>query len=165
MELDKPVSLTMKAWIIRNMSVRILMQESVIETVVNHQFETALAALETCNSLEFSGFGKFFFNRPKAIKKLESLKEVLKKLNDVLEDSSITDIKRKNTEVKSEMIKKIFENLNIKVNGCISDMGGVAQQTIASEGIKGTNKEGGRDENGDLQGLSKQLQIPQDSQT
>ena len=66
--IDKPVSLSMKAWIIRNMSVKNSIQENVIETVINHQFESALAALETCNSLEFSGFGKIFFNVNKAYK-------------------------------------------------------------------------------------------------
>lgn len=68
--MDKPVSISVKAWLIRQMSVRTMMQESMIETIVNHQFDSAYVAIDQGNSLEFSGFGRFIFNKPKAFKKL-----------------------------------------------------------------------------------------------
>lgn len=114
---SKPVSISVKAWIIRNMSVRTMTQESVIETVVNHQFESALRALETCNSLEFSGFGKFFFNRKKAIKKLEKHKSQIEVFNRIIADENTSPLRRRNIELKLQSVNKGFEFLNKKLNG------------------------------------------------
>jgi nucleoid DNA-binding protein len=148
--MDKPVSLSMKAWIIRNMSVRTATQESVIETVVNHQFEAAYIALENCNSLEFSGFGKWFFNKPKAVKKLEKLREQINVMNSILEEPSLTATKRKNAQAKADILKKMFEGLNRKLNGNVEDIRGMEKQVVSPQGIEGTNTEGKRGENEDM---------------
>ena len=117
--MDKPVSLSMKAWIIRNMSVRIQMQESIIETVINHQFESAYVALDNGESLEFSGFGKFFFNKPKAVKKLERLKNQIAEYQHIIDSPETTDIRRRNLQLKMPSMIKSFEHLNKKLNGSI----------------------------------------------
>ena len=148
--MDKPVSLSMKAWIIRNMSVKILTQESIIETVINHQFETALRALDECNSLEFSGFGKFFFNRPKAFKKLERLKTLIIELNNIIENENETEIRKKNAQIKLDITKKCFDFLNNKVNGIVTYIRGMEESTVPSERIEGTNSESEEREDGNM---------------
>lgn len=115
--MDKPVSLSVKAWIIRNMSVNNQMQERIIETVINHQFDSAYVALDSCNSLEFSGFGKFYFNKPKALKKLEKFKNQILEFQRIIDDSSSTDMRRRNVQLKLETTMKNFNHLNTKLNG------------------------------------------------
>jgi hypothetical protein len=122
--MDKPVSISVKAFIIRNMSVRSMVQENIIETVVNHQFESALEAMNTCDSLEFSGFGKLFFNRKKAVKKLKKFSDHIDYLNGILNDPSTSEIKRRNTQLRIESLVKNFNYLNDKLNGCKTDIRG-----------------------------------------
>ena len=63
MEIDnKPISMSMKDYLIRVQSVKAMMSEKIIEAVVNHQFQSASLAMRTNNSIELSGFGKFYFN-------------------------------------------------------------------------------------------------------
>lgn len=115
--MDKPISLSVKHWLIRQMSVKAFIQESVIETVVNHQFDSAYVALDKCESLEFSGFGRFYFNRKKAIKKLEKMKSQFREYNRIIDDVSTTEIRRAQVEFKLKALTKAFEYLNTKVNG------------------------------------------------
>lgn len=140
--MDKPVSLSMKAWIIRNMSVRIGVQENIIETVVNHQFESAYVALETCNTMEFSGFGRFLFNVPKAHKKLESLKCQLSEYYKILDDENTIENKRSVIELKVEIITKSINYLNRKLNGTEQTLRRVEKQIVSLEGIEGADTKG-----------------------
>lgn len=139
--MDKPVSLSVKAWIIRNMSVRTQTQERVIEMVINHQFDSAYIALDQCNSLEFSGFGKFFFNKPKALKKLEKFKSQLIEFNRIIEDVSTTDMRRRNMKMKLESITKNFQYLNNKLNEHTTYHRGVEEQTVSPEEVEGVDSE------------------------
>ena len=67
----KPSSMSMKSFLIRKLSVSMMMEEQVLECVINHQFLSALDAISTSDEIEISGFGKFHFNYKKALKKYE----------------------------------------------------------------------------------------------
>lgn len=112
--MDKPVSLSVKHWIIRNMSVKTMTQESLIETVINHQFESAYEALDNCYSMEFSGFGKLYFNEKKAFKKLEKQESQIRTFNELLL-TDISPIRKKNLELKLISAKKNLEHLQKKI--------------------------------------------------
>ena len=71
--MDKPISMSVKDYLIRLMSVKMMLSEKTIEAVVNHQFQSANVALQENNSLEISGFGKFYFNQKKAQKRMEKM--------------------------------------------------------------------------------------------
>ena len=47
-------------------SIGLVISEKIIDQVINHQFDSANDALNTNDTLEISGFGKFFFNTKKA---------------------------------------------------------------------------------------------------
>ena len=70
---DKPMSMSVKDYLLRLMSIRGNISEKTLEAVVNHQFESAQKAMQVPDefSVELSGFGKLFFNYKKAKKKLE----------------------------------------------------------------------------------------------
>lgn len=149
--MDKPVSISVKAFIIRNMSVRSMVQENIIETVVNHQFESALEAMNTCDSLEFSGFGKLFFNRKKAIKKLQKFADHIDYLHTILDNPSTSEIKRRNTQLRIESLVKNFNYLNDKLNGRKTDIRGMEKQPVSSEALKEADSTGEEGEDADMQ--------------
>jgi len=121
--MDKPISLSVKHWIIRNMSVKTMMQENLIETVVNHQFESAYVALEDphCFSMEFSGFGKLLFNKKKALKKIEKQNSQIRTFEELLL-TELSPIRRRNLEMKLSSAKKNLEHLKKKTNELVSNI-------------------------------------------
>lgn len=68
---DKPISMSIKDFLIRKLAINLLTEEKVIEAVVNHQFTSALNATQTAKEIEISGFGKMFFNDKKAASKYQ----------------------------------------------------------------------------------------------
>ena len=121
--MDKPVSLSVKHFLIRNMSVKMMLQESLIETIVNHQFESAYGALEDpqCFSMEFSGFGKLLFNKKKAIKKLEKQNSQIHTFEQLLL-TELSPIRRRNLEMKLSSAKKNLEHLKNKTNELVGNI-------------------------------------------
>ena len=121
------------------MSVKNSIQESLIETVVNHQFESAYVALDQCNSLEFSGFGKFFFNKKKAEKKLEKFVSQLEEFNKIIADPQTTDLRRRNMQMKIESTTKNFNYLNKKLNEHTTSLRGMEESVIPPEAVEGND--------------------------
>ena len=63
---DKPSSMSVREWIIKKIAQEIIIPEKTIRRVITHEFDSGLEALEKFNSVEISGFGKFFYNEKKA---------------------------------------------------------------------------------------------------
>lgn len=114
--MDKPTTLSVKEWIIRNMSTRINVHERIIETVINHQFSSALDGLTKYDSMEFSGWGKFYFNQKKAKHKMNKYTTLLDIYTNILADESITEQKRRNTELKLKSVTKDISLLKTKLH-------------------------------------------------
>ena len=58
------------------MAVGLVVSERVISQVITHQFNSAEDATKTNNSVEISGFGKFIFNKSKAVRHVEKLEKI-----------------------------------------------------------------------------------------
>ena len=97
--MDKPVSMSVKDYLIRTLAVKILTSEKTIEAVVNHQFQSANEALDLNNSVEISGFGKLFFNNKKAIKRLGALNAKREVMEKMINDDTLPEQKRKSAQV------------------------------------------------------------------
>ena len=148
--MDKPVSISVKAWIIRNMSVRTMTQESVIETVVNHQFDSALLSMEHCNSIEFSGFGRFYFNKKKALKKLEKFRSQIDLFTQMIEKEETSEIKRRNLRMKLETVNKNYQYLNKRMYESFSDLRGLEKQPVSSQEAQEADSSSEQGKIGDL---------------
>lgn len=149
---DKPISLSVKDWIIRKMAVKLMMNEKTIEAVVNHQFQGANDALLRNNSLEISGFGRFVFNEKKAIKilaKYESQKALFEKW---VEDPARQN-KRVSNQAKLQTALDGIKDLKPKLYENSTDLRGVEEQPISSQGDGGIDQDSGGGENDDLQKL------------
>jgi hypothetical protein len=97
--MDKPVSMSVKDYLIRTLAVKILTSEKTIEAVINHQFQSANEALDLNNSVEISGFGKLFFNNKKAIKRLGALNAKREVMEKMINDDTLPEQKRKSAQV------------------------------------------------------------------
>lgn len=128
--MDKPVSLSVKDFLIRKLAIKMLTPEKTIEAVVHHQFSSANEAItKTVNkSVEVSGFGKFIFNDKKAIKKMDNLLKIEQHLIDII-NGSPSEQRRKTAYAKLEDLRKAIEILKPKIdNEPVTNNGGVEEQ-------------------------------------
>jgi nucleoid DNA-binding protein len=114
--MSKPPSMSVKEWLIKKMAVNMVVSEKIINEVVTHQFDSANDALNLHKSVEISGFGKFYFNQKRAIKKLEKWELIKKAYENMLQDDSLSETKRKNTEVRLEKLLVSIKLLNKRIN-------------------------------------------------
>jgi len=129
--MDKPISLSVKDFIIRKMAVKLMMSEKTIDDVINHQFNSANEALKYNNSVEISGFGKFLFNQKKAIKRLNALLSKEELYNSVILTCT-TEERKASIQLKLNTIKTEIEILKTRTNEDVSNLRGVEEQVVAS---------------------------------
>lgn len=77
-----------------------IITSDIIDAVICHQFESASKAINECNSLEFSGFGKFIFNVNKAHKQMEKYRQFLMACDAKVNSPETSDNERRNLQVK-----------------------------------------------------------------
>lgn len=113
--MNKPTTLSVKEYIIRKLSIKVMIPEKILDVVISHQFSEALNALSKHNSVEIAGFGKFYFNEKKAQYKMEkflSQKEVFEK---GMNDESLSERRRLSAKYKYESAVKNIEDLKPKI--------------------------------------------------
>ncbi len=129
--MDKPISLSVKDFIIRKMAVKLMMSEKTIDDVINHQFNSANEALKYNMSVEISGFGKFLFNQKKAIKRLNVLLSKEELYNSVILTCT-TEERKASIQLILNTIKTEIEILKTRTNEDVSNLRGVEEQVVAS---------------------------------
>ena len=114
--MDKPVNLSIRDYLVRTLAVKLLVNEKVVDTVVAHQFSEANEALRHNDSIEISGFGKFFFNKKKAAKKIETMIRQRELLERHLTNPETTEHKRSIAEQKISSLTANIEQLKPRIN-------------------------------------------------
>ena len=114
--MDKPISLSIKDFIIRKMSIKMSLPEKVIETVINHQFQSATQALLDVKSVEISGFGKFLFNEKKAVTKMKTMLLQKESLENTLASDDAPEWKKKSAELKLQSLLVAIDILKPKID-------------------------------------------------
>jgi nucleoid DNA-binding protein len=129
--MDKPISMSVKDYLIRLMSVKMMLSEKTIEAVVNHQFQSANVALQENNSLEISGFGKFYFNQKKAQKRMEKMLSKAELFAKQAMDESLSEQRRNSAALKLANTVAAIEVLKPKLqedeNQSVTDLRGVEE--------------------------------------
>jgi nucleoid DNA-binding protein len=140
MNIDsKPKSMSMKDFLIRVQAVKMMKSEKTIEAVVNHQFQSTNLAMRTNNSVELSGFGKFFFNGKKAKKKLDGLYDRKVYIEEALKDELLTEQRRKRYDTMLQNVILDIEFLKSKTNEFQSNLRGMEEQVDSSLGHETTD--------------------------
>ena len=126
--MDKPISMSVKDFLVRTLAVKMMMNEKIIEAVVNHQFQSANEAMDLNNSLEISGFGKFYFNEKKAIKRLGQLNAKKQAIKNIIADETTSEQKKRSSKVtleKTEALINLLKTKTIYEDQLLSDLRGV----------------------------------------
>lgn len=128
--MDKPISMSVKDYLVRTLAVKMMISEKLIETVVNHQFQSANEAMDTNNSIEISGFGKFYFNEKKAKKRLEDLTRKKNLMLEFLASAETSEQKKRSSQVTLEKTEALINLLKSKItyeDQLLSDLRGLEE--------------------------------------
>ena len=128
--MDKPISMSVKDYLVRTLAVKMMVSEKTIETVVNHQFQSANEAMDVNNSLEISGFGKFYFNEKKATKRIGQLNAKKQAMEKIISDETTSEQKRRSSQVtldKTEALINLLKTKTIYEDQLLSDLRGVEE--------------------------------------
>ena len=133
--MDKPISMSVKDFLVRTLAVKMMMNEKMIEAVVNHQFQSANEAMDLNNSLEISGFGKFYFNEKKATKRLGQLNAKKQAMEKIIIDETTSEQKKRSSKVtleKTEALINLLTTKTIYEDQLLSDIRRVEEQPLSS---------------------------------
>ena len=128
--MDKPISMSVKDYLVRTLAVKMLTSEKTIEAVVNHQFQSANEAMDVNNSLEISGFGKFYFNEKKATKRIGALNAKKQAMQNIIADATTSEQKRRSSQVtleKTEALINLLKTKTIYEDQLLSGLRGVEE--------------------------------------
>jgi DNA-directed RNA polymerase specialized sigma54-like protein len=106
--------MSVREWLVRTLSQRDNIPQTIIASVVAHQYDEASTAMNDNNSIEISGFGKFYFNERRAEKEMVKLLSRKKDTEQVLSDKEISDKKRYSYTRRLDNIDKLIELLKTK---------------------------------------------------
>lgn len=137
----KPISLSVKDYLIRKMAVKLMTPEKTIEAVINHQFQSAHEAVHNNKSVEISGFGKFFFNDKKAHKMLEKFMSQEEQFGRWMNDETLPEAKRRSAKLKHQFAQQGIRDLKPRIYDSFTDLRGMEKQADASQGVEEDDKE------------------------
>jgi nucleoid DNA-binding protein len=122
--------MSVKDYLVRTLAVKMMISEKTIEAVVNHQFQSANEAMDTNNSIEISGFGKFYFNEKKAKKRLEDLTRKKNLMLEFIASAETSEQKKRSSQVTLEKTEALINLLKTKTtyeDQLLSDLRGLEE--------------------------------------
>lgn len=137
---EKPISMSVKDFLIRQMAVKLMVPESTIEAVINHQHQAAAQALQKHMSVELSGFGKFYFNVKRARKKVEREISKIALFSSWANNPELPEAKRISSRNKLNNTVNSLITLKPRIDELFPDLRGVAEQLISSFQPQGTDR-------------------------
>jgi len=115
---DKPESMSVREWITKKVALASSTPENVIKHIITHQFDSAYHALNDNNSIEISGFGKFYYNEKKGKTELKYYEDEKATYEAQLISSETTEKERQKIEKQLRWIEGHLKYLNNK-NGTV----------------------------------------------
>ena len=94
-----------------------MISERVLDAVISHEFDMMREKLDTCDSIEISGFGKFVFNRKKSERLLEKCMDIRGKLIERSNDETLDEGKRRSYAFKLGKLEADIKALRNRING------------------------------------------------
>lgn len=113
--MEKPISMSVKEWLIKRMAINMVVSEKIIDAVVTHQFDSANDALNINDSIEISGFGKFLFNAKKAQSQYNKLHIIKQAYENILQDPLTSDKRKESIRDRIVTIDKDIKILKPRI--------------------------------------------------
>lgn len=140
--MDKPISMSVKDFLIRKLAVELMMSEKTIDAIVSHQFRSANVALQDNHTVEISGLGKFHFNYKKAVRKMEKMVSKANFFHSQVNNMELSEQKRISANNKLVNTLAQIETLKPKLNvEHQPDLRGMEEQVNSSSSYEGADKE------------------------
>lgn len=113
--MEKPNSMSVKEWLMKKVAIELKHPDKVVSTVISDSFEQANNATLNYNSIELSGFGKFFFNIEKAKKTLEA--SIIRKegYEKDIESGTLTEVEKRKKGLSLHAVIMEITKLNAKL--------------------------------------------------
>lgn len=122
----KSANTPIKEYIIKKIAVNKvtdkLISEKTMDVVISHQFESAIKAMSTNNTVEISGFGKFLFNFKRAQKELTKYEKIREHYMSLLQQETLSEEQRISLEDKLAIANDGIKNLKPRVDEYISNL-------------------------------------------
>lgn len=115
MDYNKPYSVPIKEWLVRQIAESSEIPKNVVSAIVDFQFEGAKKALDDCNSVEFSGFGKFMFNRKKSLFKMERFMKTKDDIERLINSPDTSQQKRVSLHFMLQKLMSDIKLLKVKI--------------------------------------------------
>lgn len=108
---DKPITMPLRDWIIKNIAKDKELPSSIVEAIVTHQFDSANIASNKHKSMEISGFGRFILSPTKSKYQLGRHEDIRRSLLKLMETSDDPILKKKyeGNEQREKELKKRLE--------------------------------------------------------
>lgn len=157
--MDRPLYLSVKDYIIRKMAVKMMVPEKTLEAVINHQFRSANDALRVNESVEISGFGKFYFNRKKSYKRMVNLLSKKQSFENILATKELSEQRRATIHTIIANTIDEIETLKPRIHQdeFQAYLRGLEKQPGSSSSPQGDDKQDSPGENGHMQQLPQPL--------
>jgi nucleoid DNA-binding protein len=121
--MGKPESMTVGEWLTIKASQSLNIPKKTVHAIVCHQFDSALEAMKTNNSVELYSFGKLHWNTKKAINELAAQKRMLAVNEKRVLSKTLPADRIQASKTKVEGLKKKIELLTIRIeNGRLKDL-------------------------------------------
>jgi hypothetical protein len=138
--MDKPTSMSVKDFLVRKLSVQLMTSEKTIEAVVNHQFQSANIAMQENETIEMSGFGKLYFNKKKAQKKMDKMLSKAALFTKQTNNAELSEQKRTSAANKLANTLIGIETLKPKLHAeFCTDLRGVEEQVDSTSSFEGAD--------------------------
>lgn len=134
---DKPTWMSDKDWMVKKLSVEMKLSEALVERVIKHQADSIISAMQTNNSVEMSGFGKFVFNSNKAQRKLNRMDgQIMFFRKSISESENEKKIEEWNNTIDEMLIRRkiLMNRLNNELD---ADLRRLEKQPSSKKGTKG----------------------------
>lgn len=148
--VEKPISMSVKDFLIRQMAVKMMITEPIIEAVVNHQYQSALEAMPKSMSIELSGFGKMYFNVGRTLRKWEKMHSKVATFTRIANDPEETEQRRKSATNKLNNTLAQIEHLKPRIDEIIASAGRMEEQADSPSQYEGADRGGEQGEDGDM---------------
>jgi len=133
------MSMSHRDWFVRQLSKTLNMPESIVDSVIKHQFESVVNATHKHSTVEISGFGIIGWNESMALRRLENANRAIEKYrNKILETDDEFEIARCTRVIDDLLVKrKVLMNRIYEFN---PNLRGVEEQASPQEGITAINQ-------------------------
>lgn len=133
--------MSVKDFLVRKLSVQLMTSEKTIEAVVNHQFQSANIAMQENETIEMSGFGKLYFNKKKAQKKMDKMLSKAALFTKQTNNAELSEQKRTSAANKLANTLIGIETLKPKLHAehLCTDLRGMEEQAGSPSSFEGAD--------------------------